>query len=242
MTKDKYTEFTPEAYPPFPADLPTVPLETIELARLLRDGNTQTTSAEETQREGDRVFDACRGRGFFYLDLRGSAAGEALLRGAAQIALTGEETFELPLNEKMRYRQNSNGAADGSKGGRTLFGYKYVGATVTDRSGTKDTAEFFNVAKDDAVAPDAAARRHPWPAPIEERADLFRGYVETAHGVGMMLLDILARRLGVDPAEFTGKHRIGERAGDHVRITRGPPRKNEEMPEIQTPSHTDFGT
>ncbi|KAF3010187.1 hypothetical protein E8E14_009645 [Neopestalotiopsis sp. 37M] len=226
MTKDKYTEFTPEHYPPFPDGLPTVALETISLQGLL-DGEPE---------ERSRMFEACKGRGFFYLDLRagGSEAGRILLEGAEQIARVGEETFDLPVDEKMKYAQGVKA--------RTLFGYKCVGATVTDKAGTKDTAEFFNVAKNDMILGDGEAMRYPWPAPILEAKALFRDYVQTAHAVGMAILGALAERLGVEPSAITDQHRIRELAGDHVRITRGPPRETEDMPEIQTPSHTDFGT
>ncbi|KAH6661311.1 hypothetical protein BKA67DRAFT_654431 [Truncatella angustata] len=223
MTKDRYTEFTPEQYPPFPDGLPVVELQTISLDKLLKgDENAQ-----------DEVFEICKGRGFFYLDLRGSGVGDDFLKNAEQIARVGEETFDLPVDEKMRYTLGNKV--------RTLFGYKFVGATVTDKQGTKDTAEFFNVAKNDMIVPDEQMK-YPWPAPILDSKPLFREYIETAHSMGMLLLGILAERLGVDAAEITSKHRISELAGDHVRITRGPPRETEDMPEIQTPSHTDFGT
>lgn len=198
-------------------------LETISLDQLLK-GNAEAR---------DRVFEVCKGRGFFYLDLRGSEPGSVLLKGAEQIARVGEETFELPLDEKMKYAQGSQA--------RTLFGYKCVGATVTDKQGTKDTAEFFNVAKNDMIVPDELME-HSWPAPVLASKTLFREYIKTAHSTGMLLLGILAEKLGVDAAAITGQHRIEEPAGDHVRITRGPPRETEDMPEIQTPSHTDFGT
>ncbi|KAI1865990.1 uncharacterized protein JN550_007968 [Neoarthrinium moseri] len=223
MTKDRYTEFTPDQYPPFPDGLATVELQTISLDKLLR-GN----AVEQT-----RVFEACKGRGFFYLDLRGSDIGQRILQGAEHIARVGEETFELPVEEKVKYSQG--------RGGKTLFGYKSVGATVTDKAGTKDTAEFFNVAKNDMIVDDAKMQ-HAWPAPILEAKPIFRDYVQSAHSVGMLLLGILAERLGVAPSAITSQHRIEEPAGDHVRITRGPPRETEELPEIQTPSHTDFGT
>lgn len=223
MTKAKYTEFTPEEYPPFPDGLPTVELQTIPLEQLLN-GNAA---------EQERVFDVCKGRGFFYLDLRGSETGDILLTGAERIARVGEEIFELPLGEKMKCQLG--------QGGRTLFGYKKVGATVTDREGTKDTAEFFNVGKNDMIVPDEQMK-HAWPVPVLESKPLFREYIKTAHSIGMLLLGVLAERLGVDAAAITSQHRIEEPAGDHVRITRGPPRETEDMPEIQTPSHTDFGT
>ncbi|KAL7629865.1 hypothetical protein AAE478_001388 [Parahypoxylon ruwenzoriense] len=217
-----YTEFTPELYPPFPSDVPTVDLQTISLAKILGGD-----AAEE-----DRVFQACVGRGFFYLSLSGCVTGETILRGADEITHTGERIFKLPLDQKMQYRMGK---------GKSLFGYKYAGSTVTDRLGTPDTAEFFNVAKNDMIVPDQQMG-NPWPRQILDAKPLFSSYVRSAHAVGVTILTSLARRLGVDPAEITGRHRIGEPSGDHVRITRGPARGTEEMPEIQTPSHTDFGT
>jgi len=123
----------------------------------------------------------------------------------------------------------------------TCDSYKVAGATKVDAAGTKDNAEFFNISKNDMILPDDQMRR-PWPQVIMDNKPLFANYSKSAHGVGMMVMDVLARQLGVDPEEIKGRHKIEEHAGDHVRITRGPPRKTVEMPEIQTPSHTDFGT
>ncbi|KAF3065940.1 hypothetical protein GL218_09246 [Daldinia childiae] len=196
--EEPYTEFTPELYPPFPSDVPTVSLETITLSKLFNGDAV----------EQDRVFEACVGRGFFYLDLDGCATGNTIRRGAEQIALAGERVFRLPLAEKMDYKM-----------AKSLFGYKYAGSTVTDKAGTRDTAEFFNVGKNDMIVPN------------DQRAFCRDDDYE-----------YLAERLGIDPSELTNRHRIEEPSGDHVRITRGPPRETDEMPEIQTPSHTDFGT
>ncbi|KAI1762642.1 putative oxidoreductase [Hypoxylon sp. FL1150] len=214
-------EFTPELYPPFPDDIPTLDIPTIGLSKLL-DGDAA---------EKDRVFDACVGRGFFYLELGGCDAGSMILDGADRIARTGERVFRLPLAEKMRYKQAR----------KQLFGYKFAGSSVTDKAGTPDTAEFFNVAKNDMIVPDAEMRR-PWPAEILDSKELFAGYIRNAHAVGLNVLAVLAEKMGVDPGEFARRHRIEEPSGDHVRITRGPPRAVKEIPEIQTPSHTDSGT
>lgn len=81
-----------------------------------------------------------------------------------------------------------------------------------------------------------------WPAVVLDEKPLFARYSKAAHGIGMLVMDVLARKLGIDPEEIKSRHRIEEHAQDHVRMTRGPPRKTIEMPEIQTPSHTDFGT
>ncbi|KAH9889673.1 putative oxidoreductase [Xylariomycetidae sp. FL2044] len=262
--EEEALEFTPDLYPPFPESLPTVPLETISLAKLLlasddSDSDSDpdaaaTTAAEEEQ---DRVFAACRSRGFFYLDLSACAAGATLLALSADIARTVEKVFRLPLAEKLRYRQ----------GGGSLAGYKVAGASVTDSRGTRDTAEFFNVGKDDMLIggddendddpdpdPDPGVKKEekdkekkkkmarPWPREVLDKRPMFEEYMRTAHGVGMRILTVLAARLGIAPEEMLGRHRIEEPSGDHVRVTRGPARETEEMPEIQTPSHTDFGT
>ncbi|KAI0481987.1 hypothetical protein GGR56DRAFT_618032 [Xylariaceae sp. FL0804] len=93
------------------------------------------------------------------------------------------------------------------------------------------------------IMPDDAPTMMPWPAEVlAARRTVFEPYMRGAHSVGMLVLGVLARSLGIDPAEFERRHRIEEKSEDHVRITRGPPRENEDMPEIQTPSHTDFGT
>lgn len=81
-----------------------------------------------------------------------------------------------------------------------------------------------------------------WPTPVLENKELFANYSKAAHSIGIQILQVLAEKLGVDPEEFLSRHKLEEWAGDHIRMTRGPPRKEATMPEIQTPSHTDFGT
>ena len=116
-----------------------------------------------------------------------------------------------------------------------------LGATAVDKEGNRDNAEFFNVGKNDMIVSDDQMSR-PWPEAVMDSKPLFAKYSQSAHGIGMLVMDVLARQLGIDPEEIKSRHRIEEHAGDHVRLTRGPARKMAEMPEIQTPSHTDFGT
>lgn len=66
--------------------------------------------------------------------------------------------------------------------------------------------------------------------------------MRTAHGTGLFLVSLLMQRLGLPVNVLDASHRIDEEAGDHVRMTYGPPRKTAELPEIQIPGHTDFGT
>lgn len=119
--------------------------------------------------------------------------------------------------------------------------YKKIGRTVTDKNKTPDTAEFFNVGKNDSII-SQSERTRPWPKPVQDSRELFSTYCKTAHSVGLQMLEILVSKVGVDPEEIHSRHKLDSDSGDHVRLTRGPPRKTTEMPEIQTPSHTDFGT
>lgn len=84
--------------------------------------------------------------------------------------------------------------------------------------------------------------RRPWPKVVMEHKPLFAKYCRAAHETGLSILCMLADKLGIDREEIIKRHLIEDHAGDHIRFTRGPPRKTVEMPEIQTPSHTDFGT
>ncbi|KAJ2980512.1 hypothetical protein NUW58_g6927 [Xylaria curta] len=218
-------EFTPDQYPRFPDGFPTVELETISLAKLL---------VHQDAAEQERVFEICKGRGFFYLDLIGCEAGDTIVKGADQLAAVAEDIFKLPLEEKLIYRWQG--------GGGSLDGYKIAGGTAADKTGTtRDTAEFFNVGKNEMILPTDQMKKK-WPDLVHVHKPLFKDYIVTAHGIGMFILGLLANKLGVDPAEFNIRHRMEEQSGDHIRLTRGPPRDKEELPEIQTPSHTDFGT
>ncbi|KAH9828441.1 putative iron ascorbate-dependent oxidoreductase family protein, partial [Teratosphaeria destructans] len=177
--KEDFTEFTPDRYPPFPTDLPTVTLDTLSLRLLERQDPTEQA----------RAVHAFKTRGFVYLDLAGTDHGATLLTGATHIAQAAERTFRLPLAEKLAYKP----------GPRDLFGFKSQGATNADKSGTPDTAEFFNVSKDDMLAP---SPRRPWPQHILDDLPLFRAYILAAHATGLLILDLLARHLGIDPAEI----------------------------------------
>ncbi|KAI3330333.1 hypothetical protein F4824DRAFT_342572 [Ustulina deusta] len=219
---DPNREFTPDEYPDFPAGFPTIELETISLAKLLIDRDAV---------EENRVIEICKGRGFFYLELAGCEAGDTIAKKAGQVAAAAEDVFKLSLDEKLTYRMQAG----------SLDGYKGAGETYTDKAGIRDTAEFFNIGKNEMIVPDDQMKKQ-WPEVIKTAKPLFRDYITTAHGIGMFIMGILANGLGVDPAEFNSRHRIEEQSGDHIRLTRGPSREKEELPEIQTPSHTDFGT
>lgn len=102
--KEFASEFTPDSYPPFPADgdFPTIDLETISLQKIQDEDETEKT----------RMFEACRGWGFFYLELPGTTQGDTIASKADDVARVAESIFQLPVEEKMKY----------SLTGKDLFG------------------------------------------------------------------------------------------------------------------------
>lgn len=62
--------------------------------------------------------------------------GEQLIRDAAELFGTGEELFDLPVEEKVKYDNKAKGS---------YYGYKGYGDGVVDATGTRDRNEFYNV-------------------------------------------------------------------------------------------------
>lgn len=85
-----------EAYPPFPADVPTAILPKISLDKL--------TSGSEA--EANELFHACRTKGFFLLDLQNEPAGDGLLRDIEALFAITREVMDLSLEEKTEYKQH----------------------------------------------------------------------------------------------------------------------------------------
>lgn len=84
--------FSPESYPPFPDDIPSVKLETYSYAQLEK-GDAELE---------DRLFQTCKERGFFYLDLNGSSVS-SMGADCEAIAKLAEKVFQLPQEEKDKY-------------------------------------------------------------------------------------------------------------------------------------------
>jgi len=79
---------------------------------------------------------------------------------------------------------------------------------------------------------------------------LLKTFMTQAHATGLLVLDALARSLGIPPDEMAKRHRPSDLAGDHVRLTWGPAdrtgRADEDGAEkdrrITTFAHCDFGS
>ncbi|KAI6871829.1 Clavaminate synthase-like protein [Hortaea werneckii] len=232
--------------PPFPGNVPTAPLLRLNLNRLLQ-GNPQ---------EIEKLWNACRDIGFFYLDLRDGQArkrdsfqesetddhdeaavvstqldGNALLEDAAQLFSLGEKVFMLPTEEKQEYDFKDRGS---------YFGYKGLGAGVIDSKGTKDRNEFYNVSKDDLLG-----IGEPLPAPAVLKQDdsrkLLESYMRRSHAVVSLILSLLNGKLGLPTGTLENLHRLDAVSGDQVRWVRSPPQIMDDR-QMSLGEHTDFGS
>jgi isopenicillin N synthase-like dioxygenase len=111
--------------PPFPLDIPTAPLHRLSLAALRSD-----------PAESERLFQASKDLGFFYLDLRDDAEGEVILKEAGQFFELAPEFYGLGREELSKYDYKSRGS---------YMGYKGFGSAVVDDKGNLDRNEFYNV-------------------------------------------------------------------------------------------------
>jgi isopenicillin N synthase-like dioxygenase len=76
--------------PPFPDDIPTAPVDIISLNGL--DAHDDAASQS--------LLAACRGLGFFMLDLSGNELGNRTIKEIDQLFLAGREIMDLPADVK----------------------------------------------------------------------------------------------------------------------------------------------
>lgn len=89
--------------PPFPSDIKTAPLFRVSFSKLL------AKDADESK----RILEACRTRGFFYLDLTGTDEGRELEQESEELFDVARTVFDLPLEEKKKYPQEMGGSLAG---------------------------------------------------------------------------------------------------------------------------------
>ncbi|MCJ1439175.1 hypothetical protein MMC27_008566 [Xylographa pallens] len=205
--------------PPFPNDVPCAPLLKLSFRKLL-DGDNE---------ESDRLFEASKQLGFFYLDLRDSLEGDSILKDVDELFTIGEQLFDLDGDEKQKYDFS---------GENSYFGYKGYGKAVIEKEGTLDRNEFYNVSKDDILA---LSPPLPAPAILAHNRALFSSYIHSAHSILSLLLAHLNHHLHLPPSTLPSLHRLSAPSGDQVRLLKAPPQD----PSTAQPAlgaHTDFGS
>ncbi|THV06486.1 Clavaminate synthase-like protein [Dendrothele bispora CBS 962.96] len=202
-------------FPPFPDDVPTHPLLVVDYNLLkIRDQN-----------EINRLWEAATSLGFWYLKNHGTD------EEVNDLFDLGEETMELPLEEKMKYEQGDAGSS---------FGYKAAGANAVDASGLKDTIEFLNIAKDDALAYPKVARRAYPPNVNAKMSTVVQPFVRKSVDINTTLLGIFNDKLGLPEGTLPKLHSLEEHSGSEARVIKNPPGYPVERMAIG--AHTDFGS
>lgn len=208
--------------PPFPRDVPTVPLLRINLSNLLQ-GDAQ---------EEERLWRACTELGFFYLDLRSQPTlGATLLSTSDTLFRLGESIFNLPVPEKLEYDMSSQ---------NSYFGYKGMGAGIIDAKGTKDRNEFWNISKDDILG---HGETLPNPPVLQDDSNrkVAGDFMKSSHDVVILILGLLNERLGLPEKTLENLHRLEATSGDQVRWVRSPPQPKDDR-ATALGEHTDFGS
>lgn len=87
-------EFRPPNYPPFPHDVPCIELQTFSVSSLEK-GDPITE---------EKLFEACKAQGFFFLDLKNSQhEASSMPQDAEELARVMEEISKLPVEEKEKF-------------------------------------------------------------------------------------------------------------------------------------------
>lgn len=120
--------------------------------------------------------------------------------------------------------------------------YKAAGANAVDETGLKDTVEFINISKDDALAFPTPVHR-TYPASVVERMEgTVRPFVEKSLAVNNTVLEVFNEKLGLPKGALLDLHRREEKSCSEARCIKNPPAK-EMSPERQAlGAHTDFGS
>jgi len=206
--------------PPFPDGLPLAPIARISHEKLLSNDST----------EAEKVLEACRTHGFFYLDLSDNETGETLLGESEDLLSLAHRAFDRPLEEKEKYELVK---------GVSLFGYKKAGTVKqTDPEKRPDTTEFMNVSKDHIHG---IAESRSYPNEVMENKPLFQAFTKNAHETCMLVLSTLAKQLDLPETALTDKNLFNEKSGDHCRLTHKFAHVSDKS-AIGLPSHTDFGS
>lgn len=202
-----------ESLPPFPSDVECADIYEVDYPKL----------ASGDREEARKVFDASRGYGFFYLS--NTDIDYQYMFDVAQ------ETFDLPVDEKMKYEM-------GNQGG--YFGYKMSGSNYIDDKGTPDNMEFYNVSKDDVMRI-GKYKDSPLdhPETIKRRRAELEKYMMACHEVTLVILRVLGEQLGLDPETLPNMHKLREQSVDQARVTFASPC---DADRIAFGEHTDFGS
>ncbi|KAI4861004.1 Clavaminate synthase-like protein [Hypoxylon rubiginosum] len=178
------------------------------------------------QRLATQLFEAIQKIGFFYI-INFGLTQEQVDR---QFAI-GKEVFQLPMEEKLKYR------ADLEHGGYN--GYKPLGLREV-KPGIFDNTEIYNIPK---FIP---AFEQPHPDVIDRNKAEIEAFARHIHdGVAGKLLVLFALVLELPEDFFLRRHRYEEKSDCHLRYMKYHRRtagQNRALGDVWVKGHTDFGS
>lgn len=121
--------------------------------------------------------------------------------------------------------------------------YKASGVNAIDEKGNRDSTEFINVSKDDALAfPTVIHRTYPRLVTARMESSI-RPFVDKSLEVNGTLISVLNAKLGLLEGTLAQLHNPAERSGCVARVIRTPPKDGPaDEDKAMLSAHTDFGS
>jgi len=193
----------------------TISLPVIDYNLLIQRDNTEI----------NRLFKSSSELGFFYLKVDNQLNPDPIFDLAKKV-------FDITLDTKLMYKM------DGKNG--VYFGYKPAGSMFTDRKGTPDTMEFWNMSKDEVLVRNGTK----FPDAILDAKDVVKNYMAKSHEIVLVILEILSLKLGLSAQALPNLHRLMQDSGDQLRLTKATmyPTENQDSSDVSFGAHTDYGS
>ncbi|EHK97192.1 hypothetical protein M7I_7076 [Glarea lozoyensis 74030] len=218
--QDKSFSNMEDLYPvPFPDDVPIAKLETISLNKLLSNNEV----------EAQRLFNVCKGSGFFYLDMMDHEIGRKMWEDACYACRSGQAVLPItPMTTKKAYKART---------GVKVLDRGYQTGAVNDDGQPRDS-EMFMVPQTEFFSNEPLGfELPPWLAPHEER---FKNAMSSGNIVANVILSILEGKLELPPGALTNIHKLTDSSGDFIRVLRYPGTDlGAEIDPLRFPPHRD---
>ncbi|KAJ5631796.1 oxidoreductase 2OG-Fe(II) oxygenase family [Penicillium longicatenatum] len=205
--------------PPFPSEVPTVPLPKVSLEEL----------QNGSEKEGQLLFQACQEWGFFLLNLERTSEGSELLENAEKMFDLTNETYNLDQSVLDSYAY---------KPPHDLTGYKRKGQLKTD-DGKMDCMELYSINQDDMLGNKSARNNVDT---IEAKRAEVRQFIECSHSIIDVIFSHLDQQLGLEPGTLSELSPLNEISETSVRLLRSQSQSNPQHDSITLGGHTDIGT
>ncbi|KAK5544860.1 hypothetical protein LTR23_003989 [Exophiala sp. CCFEE 6169] len=218
MADTKDHEFNPDAYPPFPSNVPVAQLETFKFDTLHADGKSLN---------GQTLRSACYHHGVFYISLADSESFyNNIPERAKDVMHLLEPIFNLPQMKKDKFISSDLVSKVG--------GYQRAGASVVDEKNAPEFPEIFNIPKNDIKdyyrvpgALSSALVQGLWPSVILKHGNWKKimWFMSACHEICMKVLNVLSIQAGLPVgASLRQLHQFSLPSSDILRVIRGPAR------------------